>query len=82
VSTVPLPKPLDLAAQYVATLVGRYQSSLLFATHYDFVCIVTRCGPFRRCCNATKRIWQIGDILNVLEAWEQSDAAGMRENHG
>jgi hypothetical protein len=76
----PLRKTSDLAAQCVATVARRYRSSLLFATHYNFV--ITRCGPFRRCCNVTKRIWQIGDILNVLKAREQSNVAGMRENHG
>jgi hypothetical protein len=55
----PLRKTSDLAAQYVATAVRRYRSFLLFATHYNFVCIIARCGPFRRCCNMTKRIWEI-----------------------
>jgi hypothetical protein len=43
----------------------------LFAMYYNFVRIhkTLRTTP-AMAANITKRLWEIGDIVNVLEAWE------------
>jgi len=45
----------------------------LFAMYYNFVRIhkTLRATP-AMAANITKRLWEIGDIVDVLEAWEQS----------
>jgi hypothetical protein len=50
-------------------------SVALFAMYYNFVRIhkTLRTSP-AMAANVTKRLWEIGDIVNVLEAWEQSSS--------
>jgi hypothetical protein len=36
---------------------------------------IRRCGYAGHAANVTKRLWEIGDIVDVLEAWEQSGCA-------
>jgi hypothetical protein len=36
---------------------------------------IRRCGYAGHAANVTKRLWEIGDIVDVLEAWEQSGSA-------
>ncbi len=51
-------------------------SVALFAMYYNFVRIhkTLRTTP-AMAANVTKRLWEIGDIVTVLEAWEQSGNA-------
>jgi len=46
-------------------------SVALFATYYNFVRVhkTLRITP-ATAANVTKRLWEMGDIVNVLEAWE------------
>jgi hypothetical protein len=39
------------------------------------VASIRRCGYAGHAANVTKRLWEIGDIVDVLEAWEQSGCA-------
>ena len=45
----------------------------LFALYYNFVRIhkTLRTTP-AMAANVTKRLWEIGDIVDVLEAWENT----------
>jgi hypothetical protein len=47
------------------------KSSALFAMYYNFVRIhkTLRTTP-AMAAKVTERLWEIGDIVNVLEAWE------------
>ncbi len=47
----------------------------LFAMYYKFVRIhkTLRTTP-ALAANVTKRLWEIGDIVDVLEAWEANNA--------
>ena len=48
-------------------------SVALFALYYNFVRIhkTLRATP-AMAANVTKRLWEIGDIVDVLEAWENT----------
>ena len=48
-------------------------SVALFAMYYNFVRIdkTLRTTP-AMAANVTKRLWEIGDIVDVLEAWENT----------
>jgi hypothetical protein len=43
--------------------------------YYNFVRIHKTLGYASHAANVTKRLWEIGDIVDVLEAWEQSGSA-------
>jgi hypothetical protein len=47
----------------------------LFALYYNFVRIhkTLRTTP-AMAAGVTQRLWEIGDIVDILEAWEASDA--------
>ncbi|PNE10508.1 MAG: hypothetical protein CR217_13930 [Beijerinckiaceae bacterium] len=49
-------------------------SVALFAIYYNFVRIhkTLRTTP-AMAADVTKRLWEIGDIVDVLEAWEKSN---------
>ena len=49
-------------------------SVALFAMYYNFVRIqkTLRTTP-AMAANVTKRLWEIGDIVDVLEAWEAAN---------
>jgi hypothetical protein len=50
-------------------------SVALFAMYYNFVRIhKTLRTPPAMAAGVTKRLWEIGDIIDVLEAWEASNA--------
>jgi hypothetical protein len=51
-------------------------SVALFAMYYNFVRIheALRTRP-AMAANVTKRLWEIGDVVDVLEAWERQAAA-------
>jgi hypothetical protein len=52
----------------------------LFAMYYNFVHIhkTLRTTP-AMAANVTKRLWEIGDIVDVLEAWESIEHAAHTE---
>jgi hypothetical protein len=58
----------------------------LFALYYNFVRIhkTLRTTP-AMAAKVTKRLWEIGDIVDVLEAWEQpsggEDASHLARGH-
>jgi hypothetical protein len=47
-------------------------SVALFALYYNFVRIKTLRATPAMAANVTKRLWEIGDIVDVLEAWENT----------
>jgi hypothetical protein len=51
-------------------------SVALFAMYYNFIRIhkTLRTTP-AMAANVTKRLWEIGDIVDVLEAWETAEKA-------
>jgi hypothetical protein len=55
-------------------------SVALFALYYNFVRVhkTLRVTP-AMAAGITKRLWEIGDIVDVLEAWEAASVGGLAE---